>query len=250
MDEKRIIGVIPARYGSSRFPGKPLAKIHGKSMIERVYTQASKLSDFAQLVVATDDERIYQHVLSFGGHAIMTASTHRSGTERCAEVAKKLLPKADIVVNIQGDEPFIQPSQIQLLIDMFVDNKAVQIVSLAKAITTEQELLDKNVVKVVMGIHNQALYFSRLPIPFVRSKTNGISSALTYYKHIGMYAYRADVLAAISRLPVHALECAESLEQLRWLAYNYSIRMAITTEQALSVDTPQDLERITALYLG
>ncbi len=238
----KAIGVIPARYASSRFPGKPLADIQGKSMIQRVYEQAVKVASLSEVVVATDDERIRAHVESWGGKVMMTADTHRSGTERCAEVAATLTPKADIVVNIQGDEPFIQPDQIQLLIDVFEQNKAVEIASLAKAITTEEELLSPNVVKVVMDTNKRALYFSRSVIPFLRDQDNkkAFETSL-FYKHIGLYAYTSEALANISHLPPHALEQAESLEQLRWLANGYGIQMAITTHQAISVDTPEDL---------
>ncbi len=238
----RVIGVIPARYASSRFPGKPLADIQGKSMIRRVYEQAAKAPSLSEVVVATDDERIRAHVASWGGKVMMTADTHCSGTERCAEVAATLTPKADIVVNIQGDEPFIQPDQIQSLIDVFEQNKAVEIASLAKTITTEEELLSPNVVKVVMDINKRALYFSRSVIPFMRDPDykKAFETSL-FHKHIGLYAYTSEILASISQLPPHALEQAESLEQVRWLANGYRIQMAITTHQAISVDTPEDL---------
>ncbi len=238
----RVIGIIPARYASSRFPGKPLADIQGKSMIQRVYEQAAKVPSLSEVVVATDDERIRAHVANWGGKVMMTASTHRSGTERCAEVAAAFTPKADIVVNIQGDEPFIQPEQIQSLIEVFEENKEVEIASLAKAITAEEELLSPNVVKVVMDTNKRALYFSRSVIPFMRDQNNkkALETSL-FHKHIGLYAYTSKALANISKLPTHTLEQAESLEQLRWLANGYRIQMAITTHQAISVDTPEDL---------
>jgi 3-deoxy-manno-octulosonate cytidylyltransferase (CMP-KDO synthetase) len=235
----KIIAVIPARYASSRFPGKPLVAIDGISMIQRVYTQAQKVAEFSKIIVATDDERIYEHVLSFGGAAMLTASSHQSGTDRIGEVINKANLQADIVVNIQGDEPFIQPEQLKLLLSAF-ENKETSIATLIKHIENQEELLNPNVVKVTFTNDNNALYFSRSVIPFNRNTTTH------YYKHIGIYAYKTDTLKKLIHLAPTALEKAESLEQLRWLENGYAIRLVTTTVDAFGIDTPEDLEKAIA----
>jgi 3-deoxy-manno-octulosonate cytidylyltransferase (CMP-KDO synthetase) len=247
---KKTIGIIPARYASTRFPGKPLVDIAGKSMIQRVYEQAKQVPDLSAVYVATDDARIFEHVKRFGGEAIMTLDSHQSGTDRCAEVLELL---ADIhigfVVNIQGDEPFISPEQIQQLIDIIKGETNEDIshnpplATLAKQIKIPKELFNDNVVKVVFDDKLSALYFSRNPIPFVRGKEREewMSSSL-FFKHIGLYAYRAEVLRAIAKLPAGRLEKAESLEQLRWLENGYAIQCGITEKESIGIDTPEDLE--------
>lgn len=241
----KILGIIPSRYTSTRFPGKPLAKINGKSMVQRVYEQASKAKSLAKVIVATDDQRIFDHVKSWGGEVRMTSSSHASGTDRCNEVLEQEKQEFDIIVNIQGDEPFIDPSQIENVTESFV-NKETQISSLAKKITSLEELFNSNSVKVVIGENNQALYFSRAAIPFLRGvKEKDYLSHEDFYKHIGIYAYRTHILKEICNLPQAKLEKAESLEQLRWLSAGFQISMGITTLEGLSVDTPEDLLRLT-----
>jgi len=241
----KILGVIPSRYASSRFPGKPLAVIDGKSMIRRVYEQASLVSQLHQVIVATDDQRIYDHVKSWGGGVMMTSEDHKSGTDRCQEVLAAQKDVFDVVVNIQGDEPYIDPSQIENVIKSF-ENKETQIASLAKKITSKEELFNSNAVKVVIGENGNALYFSRAVIPFLRGvKEDDYHLQGSFFKHIGLYAYRSEVLNEISHLPMSQLEKAESLEQLRWLSAGFQIKMEITTLEGLSVDTPEDLLRFT-----
>jgi 3-deoxy-manno-octulosonate cytidylyltransferase (CMP-KDO synthetase) len=247
---KKTIGIIPARYASTRFPGKPLVNIAGKSMIQRVYEQAKRVPDLSEVYVATDDARIFEHVEGFGGKAVMTLGSHQSGTDRCAEVLE-LLADEDIayVVNIQGDEPFIAPEQIEQLIDIIrggLGAKVLQsppLVTLAKQIKNTKELFNDNVVKVVFDEQLTALYFSRNPIPFVRGKEREewLDGNL-FFKHIGLYAYRADILFAISKLKTGRLEKAESLEQLRWLENGYAIQCGITEHETIGIDTPEDLE--------
>ena len=235
-----IIGIIPARYQSERLPGKPLIDLAGKSMIVRTYEQVSKINAFSELIVATDDSRIFNEVVSFGGKAVMTNLNHCSGTDRCADALQQLgyEPKHAIVVNIQGDEPFILPEQIEELIHCF-NNKEIEIATLIKEIESENDLQDPNVVKVVKTDNNNALYFSRFSIPY---KRNTSINDITYYRHIGMYAYRGDVLNRIVKLPVSSLERAESLEQLRWLQAGYHIHTHITKyETAFGIDTQNDV---------
>lgn len=241
-----ILGIIPARFASSRFPGKPLVDIRGKTMIERVFLQAKTASSLSDVVVATDDERIYEHVLSFGGKVVRTASTHQSGTDRCAEVAAKM-PGFDAVINIQGDEPFINPEQINQVAACFTSSRT-QVATLAKKITQNEQLFSPNTVKVVFGEEDYALYFSRSPIPFQRGteQENWLKKG-TFYKHIGLYGYRSDILAELTILPVSTLEKAESLEQLRWLENGYSIYVAKTELETPAVDTPEDLEKLKGL---
>jgi 3-deoxy-manno-octulosonate cytidylyltransferase (CMP-KDO synthetase) len=234
-----IIGVIPARYASTRFPGKPLIDIGGKSMIQRVYEQCKKTSVLSDVIVATDDDRIAEHVLSFGGKVIMTADTHQSGTDRCAEVISTYKGKCDAVINIQGDEPFIDPKQIELLASAF-NEESTQIVTLIKKIKSEEEVRNPNVVKAIANKNNQAIYFSRSPIPYRRNP--GVD--ITYFKHVGIYGYRKQVLAEITQLPMGKLEQAESLEQLRWVENGYSIVLKETDLETIAIDTPDDLDKV------
>ena len=246
----RILGIIPARYASTRFPGKPLTIINGKSMIQRVYEQALKAEMLNDVVVATDDDRIYDAVLSFGGKVVMTSSEHKSGTDRCAEVVKTINDKYEAVVNIQGDEPFINPEQINQIASL-ISQKDSQIASLCKPIKDADELFDNNVVKVVFDIKGNALYFSRHTIPFMRNVENEARSWMnshTFYKHIGIYAYKTDVLEQISQLTQSELEMSESLEQLRWLENSYRIIMGITEYESYSIDTPRDVEKCLKFF--
>ncbi len=244
-----FIAVIPARYASTRFPGKPLVMIEGKSMINHVCEQTSKCKLFSRVIVATDDERIAENVSESGGEVIMTSDLHQSGTERCNEVVYKLIKDgsimlSDVVVNIQGDEPFIQPEQINSLIDSFSD-KNVSIATLAKRIENNKELLDSNIVKVIIDKYDNAIYFSRATIPFVRGKNSDEWLLVhTYYKHIGIYAYKVKVLQEICSLQPSPLEISESLEQLRWIDNAYKIRVKITDIESIGIDTPEDLKNL------
>ena len=231
----KVIGIIPARYDSSRFPGKPLANILGKSMIERVYEQCKKTSSLSDVIVATDDERILNHVQSFGGEAMMTSKDHQSGTDRCNEVVQKLTENYDVIVNIQGDEPYINPVQIDEIIELFKEDKT-QIGTLAKKITDIEIIANENRTKAMFDKNGIALNFCR-NIP-------NISSKCTYYKHIGIYAYRSVILTKICALEQSENEKRERLEQLRWLDNGYKIKVGITTFEALAVDTPEDIEKI------
>jgi 3-deoxy-manno-octulosonate cytidylyltransferase (CMP-KDO synthetase) len=240
---KKYIGIIPARYASTRFPGKPLALIQGKPMIQRVYEQASKVLDM--VYVATDDERIFRAVKEFGGRVIMTSASHSSGTDRCAEaiirVEQELGEQFDVVLNIQGDEPFIEPQQISLLMECF-QQPQTQIATLVKIASLPDEVFNPNRPKVVMGTNQQALYFSRSPIPFVRgSEKEDWSGVVNFYLHIGLYAFRKEVLLEVTSLPQSALEKAESLEQLRWLENGFHIAVRETTYDSFGIDTPEDL---------
>jgi 3-deoxy-manno-octulosonate cytidylyltransferase (CMP-KDO synthetase) len=247
--ERKVIGIIPARYDSSRFPGKPLAMILGKSMIERVYEQARKALMLSDVIIATDDERILDEVNRFGGKVVMTSKQHTNGTERCAEVVRKLLYDVDAVINIQGDEPIIDPTQIDQLAEMLLD-QSTQIGTLKKKITDTALLDNPNIIKVVCR-ENSALYFSRSAIPFNRNfpKYEWLSHT-DYYKHIGVYGYQKSVLEKLVLLPPSQLELIEQLEQLRWLENGFSIRIAETTAESYSVDMPDDLERIIELLTG
>ncbi len=246
----KILGIIPARYASTRFPGKPLTMINGKSMIQRVYEQSMKSELLADVVVATDDQRIYDAVMAFGGKVMMTSSEHNSGTDRCCEIVEKIGNKYDAVVNIQGDEPFINPEQINQIASLIATEES-QIASLCKPIKDEDELFDENVVKVVFDKNFKALYFSRQTIPFLRKVEKNEKSWMgqrTFYKHIGIYAYKADVLKEIAQLPQSGLELSECLEQLRWLENSYSIKMGITEYESYSIDTPQDVEKCLKFF--
>lgn len=238
-----ILGIIPARFASSRFPGKPLVDIAGKSMILRVYEQAKKCSSIAEVVVATDDDRIYEHVLGFGGKVVMTSDEHQSGTDRCAEVALKH-PEYDVIINIQGDEPYIDPEQLTKVTTCFRD-ETTQIATLIKKINTVDELLNVNSPKVIINRFAEAIYFSRSPLPHIRGQQQADwLQHFTYFKHIGVYAYRSDILQEITKLPISSLEKAESLEQLRWIENGYRIKVAETELETHAVDTPEDLKKL------
>ena len=238
----KVVGIIPARYNSTRFPGKPLALIQGKTMIRRVCEQAWK-SKLDAVVVATDDVRIADEVMSFGGQYVMTDPNHRSGTDRCREALDLLENQYDAVINIQGDEPFIDPAQINLLVDL-ISREDTELASLAKRIDDEDDLFSPNAVKVVMDNEGKALYFSRNPIPFMRNveKSDWLEKGI-FYQHIGIYAYKSDALRQVAELQPTALEMAESLEQLRWLENGLSVRMAVTQSQNVSIDTLSDLAK-------
>ena len=239
---KRIIGIIPARYASSRFPAKPLIDIQGKSMIRRVYDQVKKSSSLTEVVVATDHDQIYNHVLDFGGKVCMTKETHVSGTDRCFEALSLQHELFDYVINIQGDEPFIQPEQIDLLAKKL--DGLTEIATLVKSIDHEAYLFNPNVVKAVISKDWKALYFSRSPIPHIRNTEHNLwLSKHNFYKHIGMYAYRSDILEKLTTLEVSHLEKAESLEQLRWLENGFHIAVAETKTETIGIDTPEDLVR-------
>lgn len=242
-----FIGIIPARYQSTRFPGKPLAMIKDKPMIQWVYENAAKTLDL--VCVATDDDRIFDAVISFGGKAVKTLSSHQSGTDRCAEAARILAEnhQFDVVINIQGDEPFIQSEQIALLKGCFRDD--IQIATLVKRIGTEEELFNPNRPKVVIDRQGNALYFSRSTIPYIRGSEEGEwIKKNNFWAHIGMYAFRADVLQQITLLEQGTFELAESLEQLRWLENGYKIRTAETHSQSIGIDTPEDLHAALNLF--
>jgi 3-deoxy-manno-octulosonate cytidylyltransferase (CMP-KDO synthetase) len=242
-----ILGIIPARYASSRFPGKPLIDIQGKSMIQRVYEQAKLSTTLSKVLVATDDARIKDHVEGFGGEAIMTSPDHFSGTDRCMEALEKTSGMYKYVINIQGDEPFIDPSQIDLLAGLLIDGE-VELATLMIKVDTEELLFDPGEVKIVSDIGSQALYFSRSPIPYLKGVTKDQWHIKhNYYRHVGLYAYRTDILKNITQLPASALEKAESLEQLRWLEQGYKIKLAITTFDSHCIDTPEDIEKAIRL---
>lgn len=244
-----ILGVIPARFASTRFPGKPLTVINGKTMIRRVYEQASASKQLQKVVVATDDDRIFSEVKSFGGEAVMTSEEHRSGTDRCAETVSKVSGDWDVVINIQGDEPFIQPEQIDLLAGLFSDS-AVKIGTLVKKLSDPTDLDNPNTMKVVLDSKNNGMYFSRSPIPFVRgSEKSAWLNAHLFYKHIGIYGYRTATLLELTKLSPGKLEIAESLEQLRWLENGYQIRTAFTELETISIDVPSDLDKLKAAGL-
>lgn len=244
----KIAAIIPARYASTRFPGKPLADIAGKTMIQRVYEQCKQINELAYVIVATDDERIYQNVIQFGGQACMTSSQHLTGTDRIWEVVEKLNLAVDVIINVQGDEPFIQPSQLQNVIACFQDPNAA-IATLVKPIQQNEVLFNVNAPKVVLDDAHFALYFSRQAIPFLRNEpTENWLNNHTYYQHIGIYGFRKDVLQKLVKLAPSKLEQAESLEQLRWLAAGYKIKTATTHETTIAIDTPEDLEIAIKLY--
>lgn len=246
----KYIAIIPARYASSRFPGKPLAKVGGKPIVQRVYERVA--ASFDKAVVATDDERIFSCVESFGGHAVMTSPNHRSGTDRCREAYDKEGDGCDVVVNVQGDEPFIHQEQLEALKQCF-DDDATDIATLVKPFKPEdglEALENVNSPKVVVDGNNNALYFSRSVIPFLRGvpKEEWLSRH-TFYKHIGLYGYRAEALRKITRLEPSPLERAESLEQLRWLENGFKIKVGFTNLETIGIDTPDDLRRAEA-YLA
>ncbi|WP_312398672.1 3-deoxy-manno-octulosonate cytidylyltransferase [Sphingobacterium sp.] len=245
----KFLGIIPARFASSRFPGKPLVDIEGQTMIQRVYEQVKQSKKLSKVIVATDDQRIVDEVLSFGGNVIMTSETHQSGTDRCAEVITDD-NEYDVIINIQGDEPFINPEQIDLLAACF-ENPQTKIATLVKKIDSMDELFNLNIPKVVRNIHGEAIYFSRQTIPFLRGiEQKQWLKEQTFYKHIGIYAYQADTLRALTRLPVSGLEEAEALEQLRWIENGYTIQTAVTTHETIAVDTKEDLNKILKLFFN
>lgn len=237
-----FVAIIPARYASTRFPGKPLAMLGGKPVIEHVYQRAHQALD--NVIVATDDSRILDAVIAFGGHAVMTSEDLRSGTDRVCQAYDNAGLNADVVINIQGDEPFVSPDQLRALMACF-DNPDTDIATLARPFPTDgdiNELADPNLVKLVFGNDGRALYFSRSVIPYVRNTAKEQWPAATqFYTHVGIYAYRAEVLHKISALSPSTLESAESLEQLRWLQNGFNIRVAITDSKSIGIDTPADL---------
>jgi len=243
------LGVIPARYASSRFPGKPLVMIDGKSMIMRVYEQTLKTTVLNRVIVSTDDERIFNHVKECGGEVMMTSESHVSGTSRIGEVIENLsfLGQCpyDVIVNIQGDEPFIDPSQIDMTVALF-NKPEVIIGTLIRKIEKNEDLFDPNVVKVVVDKIGKALYFSRSPIPYFRGiPQDAWLDKYDYYKHIGLYAYRSSILKEVLNLSLAPPESAESLEQLRWLYHGYSIHTAVTDIETIGIDVPEDLLKLT-----
>lgn len=243
----KVIGIIPARYASTRFPAKPLIDIAGQTMIQRVYQQAKHATTLDEVIVATDDQRIYDHVKSFAGNVIMTDSNHQSGTDRCAEVINNI-SGFDIAINIQGDEPFIDPQQIDLLVSCF-KKETTDIATLVRKVDSLTELFNENKPKVVLSNTGKAIYFSRQAIPFLRGvQQDEWLAHRPYYNHIGIYGYRTQVLKEISQLPVSDLEQMESLEQLRWIDNGYTIQTAISIHSNDAIDTPEDLENIMKKY--
>ena len=244
----KYVALIPARYASTRFPGKPLAILGGKTVIQRVYEQAKSILD--EVWVATDDERIFACVESFGGRAVMTRTDHKSGTDRIEEAAEKTGTQADVIINIQGDEPFVQPSQIESLIHLF-DDETTQIGTLGKPFETMEAVENPNSPKIVTDNRGFALYFSRSVIPYIRGvEREEWIQHHRYLKHLGLYAYRREVLHEVTQLPQSPLEKAESLEQLRWLENGYRIRVGITQVETVGIDTPDDLQRAEEFLLS
>ncbi len=241
---QKTVAIIPARYASTRFPGKPLALLGGKPVIQWVWENVSAMSELACAVVATDDERIAEAVEGFGGRAVMTASTHRSGTDRCGEVVRKLREEGqtfDVAINVQGDEPFVRQEQLRSLVDCFADGE-VQIATLKTAIHSTAELMSPNNVKVVCDLRGRALYFSRQPLPHVRGvEPEQWMEHHPYFKHVGIYAFRTETLEALVRLQQSPLELCESLEQLRWLENGYEIQVKETAVANIGIDTPADM---------
>jgi len=248
MESLRFVAIIPARFASTRFPGKPLAMLGEKTIIQHVYEQVTKV--IFDVFVATDDDRIFREVEKFGGKAIMTSDQHKSGTDRCYEAFTKLDEYFDVVINVQGDEPFIQPEQIELLRNCFGDENT-DIATLIKKIDTENSeavLFNPNSPKVVTDKNGFAMYFSRSTIPYMRGvDTKEWAEKHDFYKHIGIYAYRSEILRELTSLPPSVLEIAESLEQLRWLENGYRIKTAITGTETIGIDTPEDLEKAKLL---
>lgn len=245
MADIKALGIIPARYDSSRFPGKPLADIAGKSMIQRVYEQSQK-ANLHRVIVATDDQRIFDEVSRFGGEAVMTKATHQSGTDRCHEALAAMNDDCDVVVNIQGDEPFIQPEQINALVHCF-DQANVHIATLIKKAVDLSEVKDPNRVKVVVNKREEAIYFSRSAVPYLKNwSENQWLEKHVFWIHIGLYAYRPHILDEITRLSFSSLEKAESLEQLRWIENGYKIKVAVTEIDSDPIDHPEDLQKMLA----
>ncbi|KIO75209.1 3-deoxy-manno-octulosonate cytidylyltransferase [Pedobacter lusitanus] len=240
------LGIIPARYASTRFPGKPLIDINGKSMIQRVYEQACSSASLDKVVIATDDERIITEIKRFGGDYALTRADHQSGTDRCAEVAANF-SGFDVIINIQGDEPYIDPVQIDLLSSCFEDPQ-VKLATLVKEIHHEEELFNPNIPKVVLNAAQEAIYFSRQTIPFIRNAApQDWVKTFQFYKHIGIYGYTTETLLKITQLKPSLLEIAESLEQLRWIENGYKIQTRVTDLETIAIDTPEDLEKIVKI---
>lgn len=242
----RILGIIPARYGSSRFPGKPLIDLKGKTMIQRVVEGASKAALLSDLVVATDDQRIVDEVTRFGGKVVMTDSNHPTGTDRCAEVLRNLSDSYDVVINIQGDEPLVDARQLDQLLQAF-SNPDVQIATLASRKIEMEDILNPNRIKLVVDKNHSALYFSRSPIPNFANAKGEPLEIYPFLRHIGLYAYRSEVLLELSNLEETQLEKIESLEQLRWLYNGYSIQVVETEIETPNIDTPEDVEKVLSL---
>lgn len=239
-----ILGVIPSRYASSRFPGKPLVDIKGKPMVQHVYERAKQAKRLSKVVVATDDQRIYEAVERFGGTAIMTSESCENGTDRCREVIEKHLFNYDVIINIQGDEPYVHPEQIDKLCSLF-ENENVKLGTLAKQTHLADDILNPSRVKVVIDKNMDALYFSRSPIPFFRGKDNNEwGKHHVYYKHLGLYGYRKESLLKYNQLKPSELEAAEALEQLKWLENGFKMRVGITEHNSYAIDTPEDLEEL------
>lgn len=243
----KVTGIIPARYASSRFPGKPLIDLAGKSMLQRVYERCLLSTSLNEIIIATDDQRIFDHAKTFTDKVCMTDANHPSGTDRCAEVVALMNLDTDVVVNIQGDEPLINPHQIDLLVSCFNDPQT-QIATLIKPITNTEVLFNPNTPKVILDEHDFAIYFSRETIPHLRNidKSEWLEHH-TFYQHIGIYAYQTQVLQEITKLPQSALEKSESLEQLRWISNQYKIKTAITNEETIAIDSPEDVHRVISL---
>ncbi|SRR5579871_490115 len=242
-----IIGIIPARFASTRFPGKPLIDINGKSMIQRVYEQSAKSRSLNRIIVATEDKQIADHVIGFGGEAVMTGEHHASGTDRCFEALGKLKESYQYIINIQGDEPFIEPEQIDELAEA-LKNGDIEIATQMIAVKNESELFDAGEAKIILNKNNEAIYFSRAAIPYLRNvDQKEWHTHHLYYRQVGMYAYRNDILKKITQLPVSSLEKAESLEQLRWLQNGFKIKCVLTEYESHCVDVPEDVERILKL---
>lgn len=244
----KFICIIPARYASTRFPGKPLAILGGKTVIQRVYEQVSKV--IHDVYVATDDQRIFNQVEEFGGNVVMTSSNHRSGTDRIEEALQHIGGQWDVVLNVQGDEPFIQPSQIETLCSCF-DEQQTEIATLGKPFATIEAVENPNSPKIVVDNKGFALYFSRSIIPFIRGvEKNDWLSHYPFLKHLGIYAYRTEVLKQITQLPQSSLELAESLEQLRWLQNGFRIKVGTTDIETIGIDTPEDLAKAEKFIQG
>jgi 3-deoxy-manno-octulosonate cytidylyltransferase (CMP-KDO synthetase) len=243
----KVVCIIPSRYESSRFPGKPLADLCGKPMIRHVYERVLQANIVSYAAVATDDERIYEAVVKFGGHAVMTSSEHRSGTDRIAEAVSGLdLEDSDIVVNIQGDQPLFEPMQVGEVVKPLMEDPAIPMSTLIYKIVRDEEITHPNAVKTVFDHNHFAVYFSRATIPFVRDKGQNVS----YYKHHGIYAYRKNFLYTFTRLPAGVLEKLEALEQLRAIEHGYRIKVVETLHDSVEVDTPQELERVREMIEG
>lgn len=241
-----IAGIIPARYASSRFPGKPLAQIDGMSMIHRVVTQVTQAKRLDKVVVATDDDRIARHVRDFGGEVVMTGGEHPSGTDRCMEALRNMGGEYRYVVNIQGDEPFIDPAQIDALCETLDGH--VEIATQIIQVENPEELFDPGEAKVILNPQFEAIYFSRSPIPYLKDVPQAEwHLRRAYYRHVGMYAYRSDILAQLTKLPVSSLEKSESLEQLRWIEAGYRIKCVTTRYDSHCIDAPEDIEKVLKL---